>query len=50
MVLEELGLPYHMTIKELSEAKDEDFLEINPNGRLPALQDPNFGMTLWEAR
>jgi glutathione S-transferase len=48
MILEELGLPYQMHIKELSEAKDEDFLKINPNGRLPAVQDPNSGITLWE--
>jgi glutathione S-transferase len=48
MVLEELGLPYYMHIKELSEAKDEGFLKINPNGRFPAIQDPNSGITLWE--
>lgn len=50
MVLEELGLPYHLKIKELSEAKDEDFLKINPNGRFPAILDPNSGVTLWEVR
>jgi glutathione S-transferase len=48
MVLEELGLSYHMNILELPEAKDEAFLKINPNGRLPAIHDPNYGITLWE--
>jgi glutathione S-transferase len=48
MVLEELGLPYNMHVKELSEVKDEDFLKINPNGRLPAIHDPNSDITLWE--
>lgn len=41
ITLEELGLPY--TVKTLSFAKNEQkepwFLEINPNGRIPALTD-----------
>jgi hypothetical protein len=48
MVLEELQLPYHIQYKELAETKTEDYLQINPNGRLPAIKDPNSGLTLWE--
>ncbi|KAJ4294131.1 glutathione S- transferase, nitrogen catabolite repression regulator [Kalmusia sp. IMI 367209] len=49
MVLEELGLPYTIHYRELSEVKNEDYLKINPNGRLPAIKDPNSGLTLWES-
>ncbi|KAL1606538.1 Transcriptional regulator ure2 [Paraconiothyrium brasiliense] len=49
MVLEELRLQYKVHYKELTETKTEDYLEINPNGRLPAIKDPNSGLTLWES-
>ncbi|KAL2259517.1 hypothetical protein VTK26DRAFT_6785 [Humicola hyalothermophila] len=41
MLLEELGLPYKVTAIELSKntQKEPWFLEINPNGRIPALTD-----------
>ncbi|KAG7289434.1 hypothetical protein NEMBOFW57_005805 [Staphylotrichum longicolle] len=41
MLLEELGLPYKVTAIELSQntQKEPWFLEINPNGRIPALTD-----------
>lgn len=48
MVLEELGIPYDIHLLEFSEAKQESYLKINPNGRLPAIKDPNSGLTLWE--
>jgi glutathione S-transferase len=48
MVLEELSLPYEIHYLELSEVKNESYLEVTPNGRLPALTDPNTGITLWE--
>jgi len=45
IVLEELGLPY--TVQALSfdkkEQKSEDFLKINPNGRIPAIVDRGNG-------
>ncbi|KAL6405484.1 glutathione S-transferase [Ilyonectria robusta] len=34
---------------EFSEVKNESYLKINPNGRLPAIKDPNTGITLWES-
>jgi len=48
MVLEELKIPYSIRFLEFSEAKEESFTKINPNGRLPAIKDPNTGITLWE--
>jgi glutathione S-transferase len=41
MLLEELGLPYEVTAIELSKnvQKEPWFLDINPNGRIPALTD-----------
>jgi hypothetical protein len=48
MVLEELQLPFNSQYKELTETKTDDYLQINPNGRLPAIKDPNSGLTLWE--
>jgi glutathione S-transferase len=49
MVLEELGIPYEIEPLPISEVKSPKYLAINPNGRLPAIQDPNTGITLWES-
>lgn len=48
MVLEELELPFDFQVLELQQAKDEAHLSVNPNGRLPTIEDPNTGVTLWE--
>lgn len=50
IVLEELKVPYKIRFLELPKAKEEAYLKINPNGRLPAIWDPNHNMTLWEVR
>lgn len=47
IVLEELGLPYNAI--PLTNAKEEWYVKINPNGRLPAIVDPNTDLTLWES-
>lgn len=41
MLLEELGLPYQVTAIEFSKntQKEDWFLKINPNGRIPAITD-----------
>jgi glutathione S-transferase len=44
--LEELGLPYEA--KTIADVKAKPFTDLNPNGRAPALQDPNTGVVLWE--
>jgi glutathione S-transferase len=50
MVLEELNLPYKVNYLEFNEVKNESYVKITPNGRLPTLKDPNTGITLWEVR
>ena len=47
-ILEELHIPYNWSVIEFSKVKEEAYLKITPNGRLPAIQDPNTGVTLWE--
>ncbi|RMJ10121.1 hypothetical protein CDV36_010253 [Fusarium kuroshium] len=47
ILLEELGIPY--TAVETPNPKAESFVKINPNGRVPAIEDPNTGITLWES-
>ncbi|KAE8377942.1 glutathione S-transferase [Aspergillus bertholletiae] len=50
MILEELSLPYECHFLEFPEMKMAEFLKINPNGRVPAITDPNNGgLTLWES-
>jgi glutathione S-transferase len=48
LVLEELGLPYKFERVAWSEVKKEPYISVNPNGRVPAIKDPNKGITLWE--
>jgi hypothetical protein len=46
IVLNELGVPYTNTFPKV---KEQPYLSINPNGRAPAIEDPNTGITLWES-
>lgn len=48
IILEELGVPYHQEFLDFSVLKQEPFISANPNGRLPALEDPNTSITLFE--
>ncbi len=48
IVLEELDIPFDYKIISFSDMKKEPFLSINPNGRVPAIEDPNTGVTIWE--
>lgn len=45
----ELGIPHEIVPIPFSDIKKPEYLAINPNGRLPAIQDPNTGVTLWES-
>jgi glutathione S-transferase len=49
MILEELDLPYEAIPVPLSDVKKPEYLVVNPNGRIPAIHDPNTGITLWES-
>jgi glutathione S-transferase len=50
-ILEELGLPYEVIDIQHAFTTDRspEYLAINPNGRVPAIQDPNSDLTLWES-
>jgi glutathione S-transferase len=49
IILEELELPYTLIYETFSSIKSAPYTDINPNGRVPAIQDPNTGITLWES-
>lgn len=49
MVLEELNIPYVNKLVDFADMKKEPYESINPNGRVPAIEDPNTGITLWES-
>ena len=49
MLVEELGLPHEIIPVSFGDVKKPEFLKINPNGRMPAIYDPNTDLTLWES-
>jgi glutathione S-transferase len=49
MILEELDIPHDIIATPFTEVKKPEYLAINPNGRLPAIHDPNTDLTLWES-
>lgn len=46
MILKELDLPYEDQIVEFSDVKGVEYLKVTPNGRLPAIHDPNTDIKL----
>ena len=49
IILEELGIPHEIIPYPISDVKKPEYVALNPNGRLPTIQDPNTGITLWES-
>jgi len=49
IILEELNVPYHSELLDFSVVKQEPFISVNPNGRVPAIEDPNTGAVVWES-
>ncbi|KAL2847306.1 glutathione S-transferase [Aspergillus pseudodeflectus] len=48
-LLAELDLPYNWIELDQKQIKSEPYTLINPNGRLPAIEDPNTGIAIWES-
>lgn len=54
IALESLKIPYKVKMWDFSDnpetgVKGTKFLQINENGRVPALEDPNTGVVSWES-
>lgn len=50
IIMRELNIPYESVIMDFSELKKDPFESQFPNGRVPAIQDPNNeDITLWES-
>jgi glutathione S-transferase len=49
IILEELSIPYEQEFMDMADLKKPPFLEVSVNGRVPAIEDPNTGITLWES-
>ncbi|RYN17212.1 hypothetical protein AA0115_g11938 [Alternaria tenuissima] len=49
MTVRELALPHEIIYVDYSLVKTPPYTDMNPNGRLPIIEDPNTGITLWES-
>jgi len=50
IILTELSIPFETTaIWDATELKKAPYTDVNPNGRAPAIKDPNTGVVLWES-
>ena len=49
MLVRELSLPHEIIPQSFPSLKEPEYLAINPNGRMPAIHDPNTGLTIWES-
>ncbi|KAL1792437.1 hypothetical protein ACET3X_008944 [Alternaria dauci] len=49
MTVRELGLPHEIIYVDYAVVKTPEYTSMNPNGRLPIIQDPNTGLTVWES-
>ena len=49
ILLGELGIPHEIDPIQFSDVKKPEYLAVNPNGRIPAIHDPNTDITLWES-
>jgi glutathione S-transferase len=49
MILKELDIQHELIDVPISNVKDPEYTQHNPNGRLPTIYDPNTNLTIWES-
>lgn len=49
IILEELQIPYETRFVNFADVKKPPYTSLNPNGRLPAIEDPNTRVKLFES-
>ncbi|RJE27190.1 glutathione s-transferase [Aspergillus sclerotialis] len=49
MLFNELNLPYESKYLQFPDMKKQPYESVNINGRVPAIEDPNTGITIWES-
>jgi glutathione S-transferase len=49
IIVKELDIPFEIEWISYTEIKQEPYISLNPNGRLPAMTDPNTSVTLFES-
>ncbi|KAM0326093.1 hypothetical protein ACHAQA_006686 [Verticillium albo-atrum] len=49
MVLEDLNVPHETKLIDFPDMKNAPYEKISLNGRVPAIEDPNTGIILWES-
>lgn len=49
ILMNELHLHHEIVPISFPDLKKPEYLAINPNGRMPSIQDPNTDLTLWES-
>lgn len=50
MIMEELGVPYEHRFISFEDMKKPAYEKVNPNGRVPTIEDPNTGLRIFEVR
>jgi glutathione S-transferase len=48
IILEELNVRYEVKPIDFAALKQKPYTDLNPNGRMPTIEDPNTGLVLWE--
>jgi len=49
LILTLLDIPFETISVPIAKIKEPEYTAINPNGRIPAIYDPNTDLTLWES-
>ncbi|KPI37600.1 Glutathione S-transferase 2 [Cyphellophora attinorum] len=49
IILNELDVPYENKVLHDNKNKEKPYTDLNPNGRLPTIEDSNTGAKIWES-